>query len=306
MTGYKGEAQETRKERASEAWEGRVGSDPTDCVAVQWLCSHQTRPDPTRCLAHICDALAESPAIARAFSHNKVVKYIELIDLLKPTPVLTYLQRSHEISAPPLAPTLPQAKRVQSSSFVHPKLHLHTARLQSEDAKAATGKAAVKAAVKATRKRPRELPRSDRSARVAGDQKRVMFVHARLGVGSPDPAQHLKAESGRVESDPTPPWIRPSAEGSLLFRSGTVNNDGEGLLRENNDLSARLTVWLTNDKLLLLAVNRLANHYSIAHNVAHAQAPVHRFFGIKGTCGNLLERASAMPQIIDFLLRSMS
>ncbi|KAJ7349748.1 hypothetical protein DFH08DRAFT_1079096 [Mycena albidolilacea] len=51
---------------------------------------------------HICDALAQSFDVARAFSHTSVVSYI---GLLKPTPVFAYLQPSHQISVPP--PTLP-------------------------------------------------------------------------------------------------------------------------------------------------------------------------------------------------------
>jgi hypothetical protein len=54
---------------------------------------------------HICDALAQSPELSRAFSHSSVVKYIELVALLRATPVLNYLQPSHQISVPP--PTLP-------------------------------------------------------------------------------------------------------------------------------------------------------------------------------------------------------
>ncbi|KAJ7475645.1 hypothetical protein FB451DRAFT_1557538 [Mycena latifolia] len=54
---------------------------------------------------NICDALARSPEVSRASSHTNVVKYIELIALLKPTPVLAYLQPSHQASVPP--PTLP-------------------------------------------------------------------------------------------------------------------------------------------------------------------------------------------------------
>ncbi|KAJ6505901.1 hypothetical protein C8R47DRAFT_1192501 [Mycena vitilis] len=54
---------------------------------------------------HICNALTQYPDVAAAFSHSNVVKYIELIALLKPTPVLAYLQPSHQESVPP--PTLP-------------------------------------------------------------------------------------------------------------------------------------------------------------------------------------------------------
>ncbi|KAJ7255485.1 hypothetical protein B0H12DRAFT_534610 [Mycena haematopus] len=54
---------------------------------------------------HICDTLAQAPDLARAFSHKSVVNYIELIGLLKPTPILAYLQPSHQQSVPP--PTLP-------------------------------------------------------------------------------------------------------------------------------------------------------------------------------------------------------
>ncbi|KAJ7278735.1 hypothetical protein C8J57DRAFT_1059649 [Mycena rebaudengoi] len=54
---------------------------------------------------HIYDTLAQSPDLACAFSHNTVVNYIELIGLLKPTPVLAYLQPSYQESVPP--PTLP-------------------------------------------------------------------------------------------------------------------------------------------------------------------------------------------------------
>ncbi|KAJ7080155.1 hypothetical protein B0H15DRAFT_787367 [Mycena belliarum] len=53
----------------------------------------------------ICDTLASSPDVSRAFSHTTIIKYIELIGLLKPTPILAFLQPSHRISAPP--PTLP-------------------------------------------------------------------------------------------------------------------------------------------------------------------------------------------------------
>ncbi|KAJ7265682.1 hypothetical protein C8J57DRAFT_1069199 [Mycena rebaudengoi] len=53
----------------------------------------------------ICTALSSSPAVAKAFPHTDVVKYIELIGLLKPTPALAYLQPSHQISVPPA--TLP-------------------------------------------------------------------------------------------------------------------------------------------------------------------------------------------------------
>ncbi|KAJ6541391.1 hypothetical protein B0H19DRAFT_1077245 [Mycena capillaripes] len=53
----------------------------------------------------VCDILADSPELAYSFSHNDVVKYIELITLLKPTPVLTFLQPSHQTLVPPA--TLP-------------------------------------------------------------------------------------------------------------------------------------------------------------------------------------------------------
>ena len=56
---------------------------------------------------NICDTLANSPAVSAAFSHSNVAKYIEIIALLKPTPVLAFLQPSHQISVPPL--TLPVA-----------------------------------------------------------------------------------------------------------------------------------------------------------------------------------------------------
>ncbi|KAJ7135719.1 hypothetical protein C8R44DRAFT_848587 [Mycena epipterygia] len=49
--------------------------------------------------------LRSSLEIARIFAHADVVKYIELIGLLKPTPALAYIQPSHQPSAPPL--TLP-------------------------------------------------------------------------------------------------------------------------------------------------------------------------------------------------------
>ncbi|KAF7349146.1 hypothetical protein MVEN_01436900 [Mycena venus] len=53
----------------------------------------------------ICDALKSCPEVAQTFAHTDVVKYIELVGLLKPTPALAYLQRSHQLSVPP--PTLP-------------------------------------------------------------------------------------------------------------------------------------------------------------------------------------------------------
>ncbi|KAJ7037282.1 hypothetical protein C8F04DRAFT_1257200 [Mycena alexandri] len=53
----------------------------------------------------ICDTLKSHPEVADTFTHTDVVKYIELIGLLKPTPALTYLQPSYQISVPP--PTLP-------------------------------------------------------------------------------------------------------------------------------------------------------------------------------------------------------
>jgi hypothetical protein len=53
----------------------------------------------------ICDTLADSPELAYSFSHNDVVKYIELTALLKPTPVLALLQPSYQTSVPPA--TLP-------------------------------------------------------------------------------------------------------------------------------------------------------------------------------------------------------
>ncbi|KAJ7078210.1 hypothetical protein C8R44DRAFT_896024 [Mycena epipterygia] len=49
--------------------------------------------------------LRSSLEIARIFAHADVVKYIELIGLLKPTPALAYIQPSHQPAAPPL--TLP-------------------------------------------------------------------------------------------------------------------------------------------------------------------------------------------------------
>jgi hypothetical protein len=53
----------------------------------------------------ICDALRSCPEVAQTFTHADVVKYIELVSLLKPTPALAYLQPSHQSSVPP--PTLP-------------------------------------------------------------------------------------------------------------------------------------------------------------------------------------------------------
>ncbi|KAJ7275993.1 hypothetical protein C8J57DRAFT_1061935 [Mycena rebaudengoi] len=53
----------------------------------------------------ICTVRSLSPAVAKAFPHTDVVKYIELIGLLKPTPALAHLQPSHQISVPPA--TLP-------------------------------------------------------------------------------------------------------------------------------------------------------------------------------------------------------
>ncbi|KAJ7085254.1 hypothetical protein C8R44DRAFT_821540, partial [Mycena epipterygia] len=46
--------------------------------------------------------LRSSQEITRTFAHADVVKYIELIGLLKPTPALAYIQPSHQPSAPPL------------------------------------------------------------------------------------------------------------------------------------------------------------------------------------------------------------
>ncbi|KAJ6461813.1 hypothetical protein C8R45DRAFT_1179095 [Mycena sanguinolenta] len=53
----------------------------------------------------ICDALQHCPEVAGAFAHADVVRYIELVALIKPTPALAYLQPSHQPSHPP--PTLP-------------------------------------------------------------------------------------------------------------------------------------------------------------------------------------------------------
>jgi hypothetical protein len=53
----------------------------------------------------ICDSLRLCPDVALAFTHAGVVKYIELVALLKPTPALAYLYPSHQPSHPP--PTLP-------------------------------------------------------------------------------------------------------------------------------------------------------------------------------------------------------
>ena len=38
----------------------------------------------------ICDALRSCPEVAQTFTHADVVKYIELISRLKPTPALAY------------------------------------------------------------------------------------------------------------------------------------------------------------------------------------------------------------------------
>ncbi|KAJ7831279.1 hypothetical protein B0H13DRAFT_1654703 [Mycena leptocephala] len=53
----------------------------------------------------ICDTLKSYPDVAHTFAHADVVKYIELIGLLKPTPALAYLQPSYQSSVPPA--TLP-------------------------------------------------------------------------------------------------------------------------------------------------------------------------------------------------------
>ncbi|KAJ7699179.1 hypothetical protein B0H16DRAFT_1836564 [Mycena metata] len=53
----------------------------------------------------ICDALREYPDVSAAFLHTNVVKYIEIIALLKPTHALAFFQPSHQTSVPPL--TLP-------------------------------------------------------------------------------------------------------------------------------------------------------------------------------------------------------
>ncbi|KAK7038548.1 hypothetical protein R3P38DRAFT_2615722 [Favolaschia claudopus] len=51
--------------------------------------------------AQICKALDNCPLVASTFTHADVVKYIEIIALLKPTPALEYLTPSHLPSIPP-------------------------------------------------------------------------------------------------------------------------------------------------------------------------------------------------------------
>ncbi|KAK6993014.1 hypothetical protein R3P38DRAFT_2801462 [Favolaschia claudopus] len=50
---------------------------------------------------HICNALEKRVDVASCFSHTDVVRYIEIIALLKPTPALAYLAPSHLPSTPP-------------------------------------------------------------------------------------------------------------------------------------------------------------------------------------------------------------
>ncbi|KAJ7212989.1 hypothetical protein GGX14DRAFT_360980, partial [Mycena pura] len=49
----------------------------------------------------ICEALANCSPVAQAFTHADIVKYIEIVALLRPTPCLAYLTPSHLPSAPP-------------------------------------------------------------------------------------------------------------------------------------------------------------------------------------------------------------
>ncbi|KAJ7755249.1 hypothetical protein B0H16DRAFT_1458791 [Mycena metata] len=45
----------------------------------------------------ICDTLKSCPEVAQTFPHADVVKYIELVALLKSTPALAYLQPSYQL-----------------------------------------------------------------------------------------------------------------------------------------------------------------------------------------------------------------
>ncbi|KAJ7209283.1 hypothetical protein GGX14DRAFT_395389 [Mycena pura] len=56
-------------------------------------------------LLGVCTALQVYPDVAATFSYADIIRYIELVALLKPTPVLAYLQPSYQLSVPP--PTLP-------------------------------------------------------------------------------------------------------------------------------------------------------------------------------------------------------
>ncbi|KAJ7211649.1 hypothetical protein GGX14DRAFT_564870 [Mycena pura] len=60
---------------------------------------------PTMDLLGVCTALQVYPDVAATFSYADIIRYIKLVALLKPTPVLAYLQPSYQLSVPPL--TLP-------------------------------------------------------------------------------------------------------------------------------------------------------------------------------------------------------